>query len=138
MRSERHQCACGAVWVTGAYVLHTCGDRLTTAARLADEFLAQADAEAGRLSHEKPHPRDYGGEVVECTNGPRWSLPDAQKRELYYRALADYWRWRAVSAPSEPAGWVSGINPHLFTTSEEEAKSWFHPPVQLYRLKEPA
>lgn len=70
----------------------------TSKEQVADQFLEQADADAGKLSFEKPHPRDYGGVIMDCANGPRWCLPDASRRELFYRALADYWRYRAVAA----------------------------------------
>jgi hypothetical protein len=84
----------------------------TTKDQVADDFLAAADAEAGKLSYDKPHPRDYGGEIVDCVNGPRWSLPDGAQRGLFYLHLSQYWRWRAVSGQS------SGIDTAIEATTD--------------------
>lgn len=74
------------------------GEQAPSNEQLADEALAKGDTEAGELSYDKPHPRDYGGEIVFSANGPRWSIPDANERGRYYLHLYQYWRWRAVSA----------------------------------------
>jgi hypothetical protein len=87
----------------------------TSNEQLADDALAKGDAEAGELSYDKPHPRDYGGDILFSANGPRWSIPDANERGRYYLHLYQYWRWRAVSAHEPRARdadlyeWVSGL-----------------------------